>query len=128
MNFPDPGLDVFLGHKVRFDFEAGGTAYHVGPEHRTNGWTCLSFRSPAGALIALDLDAGYAFAGRALGWQLRIDGVWIASGGDTKSITDKTLRRLVEQALTAISRELARRAAADVADQQRRADRAVKRV
>jgi len=128
MKFPDPGLDAFLGHEVRFNFKAGETAYHVGPEAKANGWTSLSFRSPQGALIRLGLSGHSVFAGREMAWDLRIDGDWVAGGGDTKSISDKTLRLLVEKALSAFSHELARRHAANLADQQRRVDQAKKRV
>jgi hypothetical protein len=128
MKFSDPGLDAFLGHEVRFNFNTGGTAYRVGPEAKANSWISLSFRSPQGTLIRLGLSGHSVFAGREMAWDLRIGGDPVSSGGDTKSITDKTLRLLVERALAAFSQELARRGAANRADQQRRAAQATKRV
>jgi hypothetical protein len=63
MKFPDPGLVVFLGHEVRFNFNDSRTAYRVGPEAKGNGLTSLSFRSPHGARIRLGLSG----AGNGLG-------------------------------------------------------------
>lgn len=57
MKFPDPGLDAFLFGEPDFGFEVGGIAYRVDPEPRTGSRTCLSFRSPAGVLVSLDLNA-----------------------------------------------------------------------